>query len=209
MKKRSKIILILCLCLCVAVASTAIGYWQYEEHHERDQRLVTVEKGVLYRARQPDPLRLNRLRSRGITQVINFRPREEDPKVFDAEQRDCRENGVSFVNIPIDTAVPSDAQLEQSLRLIVTHKGATLIHCAQGRKRTGLVAAAYRIIYQGWAAERALAEMRKYFDDSSSKHEKARKLKWLRQVHRDRAQWLVRVPARHTSVSSGPAVSGK
>jgi protein tyrosine phosphatase (PTP) superfamily phosphohydrolase (DUF442 family) len=38
-------------------------------------------------------------------------------------------------------------------------KGPTLVHCEHGADRTGLIAALYRILYQGWSREAAIAEM--------------------------------------------------
>ena len=40
-----------------------------------------------------------------------------------------------------------------------TRTGPTLLHCTLGADRTGLVAALYRMIYQGWSKEDALEEM--------------------------------------------------
>ena len=40
-----------------------------------------------------------------------------------------------------------------------TRTGPTLLHCTLGADRTGLVAALYRIIYQGWSKHAALEEM--------------------------------------------------
>ena len=40
-----------------------------------------------------------------------------------------------------------------------TRTGPTLLHCTLGADRTGLVAALYRMIYQGWSRQAALEEM--------------------------------------------------
>ena len=40
-----------------------------------------------------------------------------------------------------------------------TRMGPTLLHCTLGADRTGLVAALYRMIYQGWSRQAALEEM--------------------------------------------------
>lgn len=34
-----------------------------------------------------------------------------------------------------------------------------LIHCKHGQNRTGLIAAMYRVVYQGWSKDQALAEI--------------------------------------------------
>jgi protein tyrosine/serine phosphatase len=39
-------------------------------------------------------------------------------------------------------------------------RGPVLIHCKHGQNRTGLIAAMYRVVYQGWSKQQALAEMR-------------------------------------------------
>ncbi|WVM91781.1 tyrosine-protein phosphatase [Halopseudomonas pachastrellae] len=38
-------------------------------------------------------------------------------------------------------------------------QGKVLIHCKHGQNRTGLMAAMYRIVFDGWSREQAMAEM--------------------------------------------------
>ena len=42
-------------------------------------------------------------------------------------------------------------------------QGKVLIHCKHGQNRTGLIAATYRMVYQGWSKAQALAEMQQGF----------------------------------------------
>src|SRR5205085_812711 len=42
---------------------------------------------------------------------------------------------------------------------ITMDQGPTLVHCEHGADRTGLISALYRILYQGWSREAALAEL--------------------------------------------------
>ena len=45
-------------------------------------------------------------------------------------------------------------------------QGPTLLHCDYGTERTGLITALYRMAYQGWSKEAALAEMEQVILDS-------------------------------------------
>ena len=47
-----------------------------------------------------------------------------------------------------------------ALRLLSDEsQGPFLVHCQHGADRTGLVVAMYRIVFQGWTKEDAIAEM--------------------------------------------------
>jgi hypothetical protein len=64
---------------------------------------------------------------------------------------------------PLDTAlfdIKTDKVLE-ALRVLrlSTKKGPTLLHCQNGSDRTGLITALYRVIYENWTPDEAIAEM--------------------------------------------------
>jgi protein tyrosine/serine phosphatase len=63
---------------------------------------------------------------------------------------------------PLDTAfyIKTDKVLE-ALRVLrlSTKKGPTLLHCENGSDRTGLITALYRVIYENWTPDEAIAEM--------------------------------------------------
>ena len=65
------------------------------------------------------------------------------------------------VQLPYRTNHVDDADVLKALRAIQTAeaKGPVLMHCKHGSDRTGLMAAMYRVVVQGWSKEDALNEM--------------------------------------------------
>jgi len=55
----------------------------------------------------------------------------------------------------------STEQVKEAAGMIATaaQSGPVYVHCEHGEDRTGLVIAAYRVLYEGWTKERAQAEM--------------------------------------------------
>jgi uncharacterized protein (TIGR01244 family) len=159
------------------------------EHREDKQRFHAVQRGVLYRSSQPELKDLAGLKRRHITQVINLRGESEDQAMFADERSALAAAGVKMVHMPLSGAVPDDAQVEQFLRAINDCKGATLVHCAQGRGRTGIMVAAYRVIAEAWPAQKAFDEMIR-FGEKPSGNEEAAKLALLDRLTSNRQQWL-------------------
>jgi protein tyrosine/serine phosphatase len=97
--------------------------------------------------------------------VINFIKQSDSTWLSDA--------AVAQVQIPLQVVHIDDADVIQSLRAIQTaqQNGPVLIHCKHGLDRTGLVAAMYRIVAQGWSKQAALDEMEHggYGDEDSLK----------------------------------------
>ena len=67
-----------------------------------------------------------------------------------------------MIQQPLHADRVDDADVLQALRSIreAQLRGPVLIHCKHGQNRTGLIAAMYRIVYQGWSKQQAIAEMR-------------------------------------------------
>jgi protein tyrosine/serine phosphatase len=59
------------------------------------------------------------------------------------------------------TADEDDPQLPRALAAIQRGlaNGKTLVHCQHGKDRTGGIVAVWRVLYQGWTKEQAIAEM--------------------------------------------------
>lgn len=120
---------------------------------------------TLYRSRQPDAAAQPLLQQLGVHTVINFIKQSDSTWLSDA--------AVAQVQIPLQVVHIDDADVIQSLRAIQTaqQNGPVLIHCKHGLDRTGLVAAMYRIVAQGWSKQAALDEMEHggYGDEDSLK----------------------------------------
>jgi protein tyrosine/serine phosphatase len=108
---------------------------------------------TLYRSRQPDAEAQPLLNKLGVKTVVNF--------IKDSDKTWSTDPSVTLVQIPLQTVHVDDADMIKSLHAIqdAEAKGPVLMHCKHGLDRTGLVAAMYRIVVQGWTKEAALDEM--------------------------------------------------
>ena len=108
---------------------------------------------TLYRSALPDSGAVPLLEKLKVGTVINFLP-ESDKSWLSTP-------GINQVQLPYRTNHVDDAQILTALRAIQTAeaKGPVLMHCKHGSDRTGLMAAMYRVVVQGWSKEDALNEM--------------------------------------------------
>jgi len=103
----------------------------------------------------------------GIKTVINLRKESDYWAGYTKadEEKLCREYGVVYKNyllLDSDDPPPTKEQIEEVLKFIDQCGKPVMFHCAHGKGRTGMVAAAYRITRQGWSLENAIREARHY-----------------------------------------------
>lgn len=109
----------------------------------------------LWRSAQPeDTAAFRRL---GVKTVINLRYEHDD---FPA----LRDTDIAYVHIPMVAAYPREEEIVlflAALRRAMADPSRTpvLVHCEEGKDRTGYAVAAYRIIEEGWDADTAIEEM--------------------------------------------------
>ena len=108
---------------------------------------------TLYRSALPDQGAVPLLKRLKVATVINFLP--------ESDSRWLSTPGIAQVQLPYRTNHVDDADVLKALRTIQTAeaKGPVLMHCKHGSDRTGLMAAMYRVVVQGWSKEDALNEM--------------------------------------------------
>ncbi len=115
----------------------------------------------LYRSGQPEAEGFTALEQLGVRSVLNLREYHKDT-------RKARHTGLHLMAYPVAAGQVTAADIENCLRLLQDAPKPALVHCWHGSDRTGIVVAAYRIIYQGWSIEAAEKEFR---DDTYGHHE--------------------------------------
>jgi protein tyrosine phosphatase (PTP) superfamily phosphohydrolase (DUF442 family) len=111
---------------------------------------------TLWRGSQPTAEGFRNLEKLGVKTIVSFRHDHDDLPLL-------RGTNLKYLRIPSRAYHPTDAHLARFLRLMLDPaNGPVFIHCAQGRDRTGYNAAAYRMVVQGWSAEEAIAEMKRF-----------------------------------------------
>jgi tyrosine-protein phosphatase SIW14 len=150
------------------IAAFLVGapFW-YHSRVVRDFRnFRVVDDGVLYRSAQLTIPGLRRLvNDYRFKTVICIR----DGKTNDdqVEEAFCRDNSIRFVRLaprnwgPIDGIVPAEKELVKFFDVMDDKQNyPVLVHCFAGTHRTGAYVAVYRMEYDGWSNDQAIAEIR-------------------------------------------------
>lgn len=110
----------------------------------------------LFRGAQPTAEGMQTLAAMGVKTVVNLRAYHSDKKVL-------RGTGLGYVHLMCRAHVPLKRQVAKFLR--VMEDPATwpvFVHCQHGKDRTGMMVAAYRIVVEGWTAEEARSELKRF-----------------------------------------------
>jgi protein tyrosine/serine phosphatase len=112
-----------------------------------------------YRGGQPEQRDYADLASIGVRTVIDL---THDGR---SDERGLVERaGMKFYRIPLTTSErPSHAAVTQFLKLVNDSANwPVFVHCQGGRHRTGVMTAVYRMSQNGWTADLAYQEMKRY-----------------------------------------------
>jgi len=112
-----------------------------------------------YRGAQPDPGDYADLAALGVKTVIDL---QEDGRAN--EEQFVKTAGMKFYRIPMNVHVPPTGEKLASFLRIVNDPAnqPVYVHCAGGRHRTGVMTAVYRMTRDGWTADQAFKEMKRY-----------------------------------------------
>lgn len=115
----------------------------------------------LYRGGQPKNGGLQRLKDLGVKTIVNLRGEDDHAR---AESEEAHSLGLRYYGISLpEFSKPKDAEVERALGIInAPENQPVFIHCHHGRDRTGTIVACYRISNDGWTAEQAKNEARRY-----------------------------------------------
>jgi protein tyrosine/serine phosphatase len=80
------------------------------------------------------------------------------------EETSVRDLGMQFFRIPLKSRVAATEEQTNYFLVLVNDPAnwPVYVHCKGGRHRTGAMTGIYRITHDGWTAEQAWGEMKKY-----------------------------------------------
>ena len=108
---------------------------------------------VLYRSEQPGRKGFRELEEAGVKTVINFRRRWKD-------DGKARGTDLKLERIPLKASELTEEDIIEVLCEIHNAEKPVLIHCWRGSDRTGVITAAYRVVFENWPKEKAINEFR-------------------------------------------------
>ena len=141
----------------LASASIAQDKLQYKE-------LPRIHKvsDTLYRGAQPAVGGLKILKDElGIKTIINLRGEDKQSR---KEKEEANSLGLQYYSIPMaGIGRPADKQIAEVMKIIEAPENQPVfVHCKHGNDRTGTVVACYRIMREGWNANRAVTEANRH-----------------------------------------------
>lgn len=145
MKKSSIVIAGL---LILVISGGKYLYWAHV-----DNRFLAISEGKLYQsaAMSMDKLK-EKVEEKGIRTVVDLRsPR----KMVDIERDYLTKLGIKYINLPSGQN-PKDAVIDSFLEIMAKKQNLpVLVHCKHGMGRSVLLAALYRMEFEGWSGEDA------------------------------------------------------
>jgi len=111
----------------------------------------------LYRGGEPKKLGWEKLKSLGIKSIVNL---EEKGSGDSNEKRVAESLGIKMYYLPISLhIVPTEGQVLMFLEIVLASENQPVfIHCNNGRDRTGVMIAMYRVVVDGWTIKNAYDE---------------------------------------------------
>jgi protein tyrosine/serine phosphatase len=111
----------------------------------------------LYRSAQPDEQGFRVLKTMGLKAVLSLRQTVSDTPLAEG-------TGLTLYRVPMKSrhvAEKNGAKVVQAMRDLRQgmQAGPVLVHCHHGADRTGLIAALWRILYEGWSRQAAIDEL--------------------------------------------------
>ncbi len=107
----------------------------------------------LYRSEQPSKNGMQQLQQLGIKTVLNFRNHHND-------KDEAAHTNLIIERISLNTNKICYSDVVQTLKRMQQAKKPILLHCLHGSDRTGCMIAAYRLVYNNYTKEQAIAELR-------------------------------------------------
>ena len=114
-----------------------------------------------FRGGQPKDGGLRKLKDLGVKTVVNLRGEDAHTRT---ESEEAHSLGLRYYSISLpEFSRPKDEEVGRALGIINDPENQPVfIHCRRGKDRTGTIVACYRITHDGWTAEQAKDEARRY-----------------------------------------------
>jgi uncharacterized protein (TIGR01244 family) len=111
----------------------------------------------IFRGGQPSPAGFQSLAKLGVRTVIDLRASSEQS---DWEQKQVLSAGMRYVHVPLHgRETPTQADIDKAFAVMDDKsQWPVFVHCREGKDRTGMIIACYRMSHDGWSNERAHQE---------------------------------------------------
>ena len=117
-----------------------------------------VSDGLTRGSRIDDPAGYDKLKAQGFKGIVDLTMEGTNDAVG------APKAGLNALNVKIlDNSAPTEAQMKQVLDFVTDPANSpAYVHCEAGKGRTGVAVASYRMAVQGWTADQAIAEGKKF-----------------------------------------------
>ncbi len=134
--------------ICVVEPGSKLQAFQALQSRRGPTRFAQVTP-TIYRGGEPNEEQMAQLSALGVRTIIDLRNRPLDVA---AEAASARKVGIQALNFPFSgLSEPDPAVLQHAVAAIQgASSGSVYVHCQQGRDRTSLIVALYRVWVEGW-----------------------------------------------------------
>ena len=156
--------LVLAFAVVVAVPGAAVPR-ETSSSHVAERLAMSIDNfgrvnDAYYRGAEPGKDQYSALAAFGIRTVIDLRSDDGDP----ADKLRVERAGMNYAHIPMTTREQPTPEMVGTFLQLASDRAnqPVYVHCVGGRHRTGLMTAVYRMTQEGWSADRAFQEMKRY-----------------------------------------------
>ena len=113
----------------------------------------------VYRAAQPAPHNIRRLKALGVKTIINLRG-ERDCSAYRLERKTCAAEGIEMIDFKLfSRALPSSETVLAAAALLKSIQYPMMMHCKSGADRVGLMSVLYKHVVAGEPIEIAARQL--------------------------------------------------
>jgi len=145
------------LLVAVAVLSASSLLFAQKETIDGIRNFTKVDATVAC-AGNTEPAAMAEVSKRGYKAVISLREGTETGALIDESAKAAEAAGMKFIHLPLNSTKPDEAVVDRFLAALKDSSNQpTLIYCASG-SRAGALWLVKRMLVDGWAEDKAVAE---------------------------------------------------